>query len=68
MQPQFKTYARQIVNNAKTLGQTIKKGSFKLVGNGSQNHLLLAIGLQGQQIGDYGLLDNFFCHITSFLD
>jgi glycine hydroxymethyltransferase len=41
MQPQFKTYARQIVNNAKTLGQTIKKGSFKLVGNGSQNHLLL---------------------------
>lgn len=39
--PSFKTYASQIVKNSKTLGETLMKGGLKLVGGGSENHLLL---------------------------
>ena len=41
MQPTFKTYAKQIVKNSKKLAETLKKGGYKLVGNGSENHLIL---------------------------
>ena len=41
MQPSFKTYAKQIVKNSKALAAVLKKGGYKLVGNGSENHLIL---------------------------
>jgi len=37
----FKTYALQIVKNAKTLAKELKKYGFQLVTNGTDNHLLL---------------------------
>lgn len=37
----FKKYGRQIVINAKTLAKRLIKNGFKLVGNGTENHLLL---------------------------
>ncbi len=40
-QPSFLTYARQIKLNAQTLAQTLQKAGLKLVGNGTENHLLL---------------------------
>lgn len=40
--PQFKKYGEQIVKNAKELAAELKKGGIQLVGNGTENHLLLA--------------------------
>ena len=42
MQPSFKTYAQQIVKNSKQLADTLITGGIKLVGNTSENHLILA--------------------------
>jgi glycine hydroxymethyltransferase len=39
--PAFKKYGAQIVKNAKTLAETLMKGEITLVGNGTENHLLL---------------------------
>ena len=39
--PQFKAYGKQIVKNAKVLADTLKKEGFTLVGNGTENHLIL---------------------------
>ncbi len=41
LQPEFKTYAENIVKNAKTLGDRLKKNGFILQGDGTENHLLL---------------------------
>jgi len=40
-QPSFKKYAGQIVKNSKVLAEVLIKGGLKLVGGGSENHLLL---------------------------
>ncbi len=40
-QPEFKTYAQQIVRNAKKLADELMKRGFKLVTNGTDNHLML---------------------------
>jgi len=40
--PEFKTYAQQVVDNAKTLAQSMMDNGFKLVTNGTDNHLILA--------------------------
>ena len=40
-QPSFKKYAAQIVKNSKALAKTLIDGGLKLVGGGSENHLLL---------------------------
>lgn len=42
LQPEFKEYAAQIVENAKTLADELKEAGFKLQGNGTENHLILA--------------------------
>jgi glycine hydroxymethyltransferase len=42
MKPEFKTYAAQIVKNAKKLADEMMKQGFKLVTNGTDNHLILA--------------------------
>lgn len=39
--PQFKTYGKQIVKNAKALAAELKKHNIKLIGHGTENHLLL---------------------------
>jgi len=39
--PAFKKYASQIVKNAKALAEGLKKRGFKLITNGTDNHLLL---------------------------
>ena len=41
LRPEFKTYARQIIDNAKTLADTLLAGGLKLVSGGTDNHLLL---------------------------
>ncbi|MDX1765612.1 MAG: serine hydroxymethyltransferase [Candidatus Saccharimonadales bacterium] len=42
LQPEFKTYAKQIVKNASRLADVLMKHGFKLVTNGTDNHLILA--------------------------
>jgi glycine hydroxymethyltransferase len=41
MRPEFKQYARQIIDNAKMLAETLLAGGLKLVSGGTDNHLLL---------------------------
>ncbi|HEX5471181.1 MAG TPA: serine hydroxymethyltransferase [Lacipirellulaceae bacterium] len=42
MRPEFKTYARQIMDNAKALADVLLTGGLKLVSGGTDNHLMLA--------------------------
>jgi glycine hydroxymethyltransferase len=41
LQPSFEEYAHQVVKNAKTLADELMKRGFKLVTNGTDNHLIL---------------------------
>ncbi|HPN15115.1 MAG TPA: serine hydroxymethyltransferase [bacterium] len=41
MQTEFKAYAQQIVENAKTLAQELQAQGFKLISGGTDNHLIL---------------------------
>jgi glycine hydroxymethyltransferase len=41
LQPDFKVYARQIVENAKALAATLKDAGFDLASGGTDNHLML---------------------------
>jgi glycine hydroxymethyltransferase len=51
LRPEFKQYARRIIDNAKTLAETLMAGGVKLVSGGTDNHLMLAdvtpLGLTG---------------------
>ncbi|MBN2580237.1 MAG: serine hydroxymethyltransferase [Pirellulales bacterium] len=53
LQPAFKQYAKQVIDNAKTLADALAAGGVKLVSGGTDNHLMLAdvttIGLTGRQ-------------------
>ena len=42
LQPEFKTYAEQIVKNAAALAEALKARGFELVTGGTSNHLILA--------------------------
>ena len=42
MQPEFKTYAQNVVKNAKALSKTLLEEGFDLVTGGTDNHLMLA--------------------------
>lgn len=42
LKPEFKEYAKNIVENAKTLAEELKKLGFVLMGGGTENHLILA--------------------------
>jgi glycine hydroxymethyltransferase len=52
MEPGFKTYARQIVANAKVLAETLMQGGVRLASGGTENHLMLcdmtSVGLTGK--------------------
>ena len=41
LQPEFQTYQQQVVNNAKTLADTLVAEGFDLVSGGTDNHLML---------------------------
>ncbi|NNG04083.1 MAG: serine hydroxymethyltransferase [Inquilinus sp.] len=41
LQPAFKSYARSVVDNAKTLAAALLKGGCEIVSNGTDTHLLL---------------------------
>ena len=41
LQPEFKTYAKDIVTNAKALADALQKNGFVLQGGGTENHLIL---------------------------
>jgi glycine hydroxymethyltransferase len=52
LRPEFKEYARRIIENAKTLSERLLSGGLKLVSGGTENHLMLvdvtAFGLTGK--------------------
>ncbi|MFJ7470700.1 serine hydroxymethyltransferase [Peribacillus frigoritolerans] len=52
LQDDFKVYAQQIIENAKRLGEGLKKEGFTLVSDGTDNHLILldvrSTGLTGK--------------------
>lgn len=55
LQPEFKTYAKQIVANAAALADALQKRGFQLVTGGTSNHLILAdvyqsFGLDGNVV------------------
>ncbi|MGO9674135.1 MAG: serine hydroxymethyltransferase [Methylocella sp.] len=41
LQPSFKVYARQVVDNARVLASTLKDAGFDLASGGTDNHLML---------------------------
>ncbi len=53
MQPEFKTYAAQVVKNARALANTLLDAGFDVVSGGTDNHLMLvdvqAAGITGDQ-------------------
>ena len=52
MQPEYKVYAQQIIDNAKALADTLIAGGLRLMSGGTDNHLMLvdvtAIGTTGK--------------------
>ena len=54
-QPEFKVYAKQILDNAKELSDQLMKRGFKLITNGTDNHLILvdvvsSFGIDGDEV------------------
>lgn len=53
MQPEFKTYARQVITNAQVLAQALQDNGIRVITGGTDNHLLLCdvtpTGLTGAQ-------------------
>lgn len=41
LRPEFKAYAKQVIQNAKRLSQKLMSRGFKLITNGTDNHLML---------------------------
>lgn len=62
----FKVYAKQIVKNSKALAKTLIKRGITLVGNGSENHLILIdlVPLLGPGGGIFGSLALDRVHMT----
>ena len=65
LQPEFKSYQLQVINNAKALANTLQKEGFRIVSGGTDNHLLLvdvksSVGITGKQAEE--VLDKI--HIT----
>lgn len=58
LQPEFKQYQQQVVNNARALAKTLSEGGARLVSGGTDNHLLLVdvtpLGLTGKD-GEHAL-------------
>jgi len=41
LQPEFRTYQQNVVNNAKAMAETLKQRGFTIVSGGTENHLFL---------------------------
>ncbi|MDX1810564.1 MAG: serine hydroxymethyltransferase [Gammaproteobacteria bacterium] len=41
LEPEFKTYAAQVVKNAKAMAETLRERGYNMVSNGTDNHLIL---------------------------
>ncbi len=56
LQPSFKAYQQAILDNAKTLAQTLMAGGLRLVSGGTENHLMLVdlrpAGITGKEAED----------------
>lgn len=56
MKPQFKTYGRQVVKNAKVLGRELQKLGLEIISGGTDNHLMLVdvakFGISGKEAQD----------------
>ncbi len=65
LQPEFKTYAKQIIVNAKALANTLQDEGFHIISGGTDNHLMLVdveglLGITGKEAEK--ILDSI--HIT----
>lgn len=53
MTPEFKVYSAQVIENARAMATQLQKRNFKIVSNGTDNHLMLVdlrcIGMTGKQ-------------------
>jgi len=54
MTPKYKTYAKQILKNAKAMAEVLKKNKVRMIGGGTDNHLILAdvfgsLGVTGKE-------------------
>ena len=54
LQPSFKAYAKQVIDNCKVLSDTLKAEGFRIVTDGTDNHLILvdvmgSIGVTGKE-------------------
>ena len=53
LQPEYKTYIKQVLANAKALAESLTAGGLRLVSGGTDNHLILAdvtpLGISGKQ-------------------
>jgi glycine hydroxymethyltransferase len=54
-QPEFQAYARQVLSNARSLADSLMKHGFKLITNGTDNHMMVAdvhtsFGLHGGEV------------------
>ncbi|MBI4220716.1 MAG: serine hydroxymethyltransferase [Chloroflexi bacterium] len=56
LRPEFRSYAAQIVENARALSSALANGGLRIVSGGTDNHLMLVdmtpLGLTGQQAED----------------
>jgi len=54
MTPKYKTYAKQILKNAKAMAEVFRKNKIRMIGGGTENHLILAdiygsLGVTGKE-------------------
>ena len=53
LQPDFKKYQEQVLKNIKVLSETLKENGFRIISNGTDNHLILvdvkSVGLTGKE-------------------
>ncbi|MBN8548633.1 MAG: serine hydroxymethyltransferase [Deltaproteobacteria bacterium] len=53
LRPEFKTYARQVIENARTLAQELTRHGFKIVTGGTDSHMMLVdlrpVGVTGKE-------------------
>ncbi|MDR2526837.1 MAG: serine hydroxymethyltransferase [Rickettsiales bacterium] len=61
LQPEFKQYQEQVIKNARAMAEQFIKNGFKIVSNGTDNHLLLVdlspFNLTGKKVAE--TLDNY---------